>query len=204
MKKHIKWIILLTTVTIFTIIAKTVWQNEIIKLDEIIYRYISSWINPIITNIFKIITYFGTAIPMLAISIIILIKRKNEKYSKYIIINLCLIAIFNQSLKFIFQRPRPNINRLVQENGFSFPSGHSMVSAAFYGLLIYIAYKNIKNEKIRNTVTISLIILIILIGISRIYLGVHYSSDVIGGFSISIAYLILFTHIAQKELTRLQ
>jgi len=74
-----------------------------------------------------------------------------------------------------------------------------MVSMAFYGLFIYLAYKNIKNVKLRYTVCVLLTILIMLIGISRIYLGVHFASDVIGGFVFSIAYLILFTHIAKDQ-----
>lgn len=197
MRKNIKWIVLFIAVFIFMIIAKTVWQNENIKIDEIIYGYISSWINPILTNVFKFITYFGSALPIITISAIILITEKNRKYSKYIIMNLIIIFIFNQVLKFIFQRPRPSINRLVQEGGFSFPSGHSMVSAGFYGLLTYLAFKNIENKKIRYVVTSCLIVLILLIGISRIYLGVHYASDVIGAFCISIAYLVLFTHITK-------
>jgi len=78
--------------------------------------------------------------------------------------------------------------------------GHSMASMAFYGLLIYFAYKYIKNKKIKTIVCMGLSMLIPLIGFSRIYLGVHYTTDVIAGFLISIAYLIVFTSIAPKLL----
>lgn len=75
-----------------------------------------------------------------------------------------------------------------------------MASMAFYGLLIYFAYRYIENKKIRAAICIILSILILLIGFSRIYLGVHYTTDVVAGFLISTAYLILFTSITPKLL----
>lgn len=75
-----------------------------------------------------------------------------------------------------------------------------MASMAFYGLLIYFAYRYIKNKKLKTAVCILLSLLILLIGFSRIYLGVHYTTDVIAGFLVSISYLILFTSIAPKLL----
>ena len=98
----------------------------------------------------------------------------------------------------IVQRERPVGYRLVDELGYSFPSGHSMVSTAFYGLIIYLVYKNIENKKLRNVICVSLAILIILIGCSRVYLGVHYASDVLAGVVTSIAYLIIITRIISK------
>ena len=84
------------------------------------------------------------------------------------------------------------------KHGYSFPSGHSMISAAFYGFLIYLIYKKVKNKKLKITLIIVLSILIVSIGISRIYLGVHYTSDVLGGFLLSISYLILYTNIVNS------
>ena len=77
-----------------------------------------------------------------------------------------------------------------------------MVSMAFYGFIIYLIYKYIKNQYIKWFSITILSILIITIGISRIYLGVHYTSDVLAGFLISIAYLILYTNIINKYVIR--
>jgi len=84
------------------------------------------------------------------------------------------------------------------KHGYSFPSGHSMISAAFYGFLIYLIYKKVKNKKLKITLIIVLSILIVSIGISRIYLGVHYTSDVLAGFTVSVSYLIIYTSIVKK------
>ena len=73
-----------------------------------------------------------------------------------------------------------------------------MVSMAFYGYLIYLVYKNIKNKYLKWILIVVLSILIILIGISRIYLGVHYTSDVLGGYLLSVSYLVLFIHITNS------
>ena len=103
-------------------------------------------------------------------------------------------------LKNIVQRPRPLEYRIIDETGYSFPSGHSMVSAAYYGFIIYLIYKMVENKKIKWTLITILSLLVISIGISRIYLGVHYTSDVIAGFLISISFLVIYTSIVSKIL----
>ena len=77
-----------------------------------------------------------------------------------------------------------------------------MVSMAFYGFIIYLVYKNVENKKIKYIVCTILTVLILFIGISRIYLGVHYASDVIGGFCFSIAYLIAYTNLIRNRVTQ--
>ena len=111
-----------------------------------------------------------------------------------------IITILNQLLKRILQRPRPTEYRIIEETGYSFPSGHSMISMAFYGYLIYLIYKYVKNKYVKWTSIVLLSILICSIGISRIYLGVHYTSDVLGGFLISISYLVIYISDVNKFL----
>ena len=123
---------------------------------------------------------------------------KNKKIGLSIISNIVIITILNQLLKRILQRPRPTEFRIVEETGYSFPSGHSMVSMAFYGYLIYLIYRYIKNKYVKWTLITILSILICLIGISRIYLGVHYTSDVLGGFLLSISYLVIYISSIKK------
>ena len=100
--------------------------------------------------------------------------------------------VINYIVKNIFRRPRPIDINLITETGFSLPSSHAMVSVSFYGFLMYYVYKLDINKKKKILLEVILSILIILIGISRVYLGVHYASDVLAGMTLSIFYYILF------------
>ena len=163
------------------------------------YNLVSKFlISDFATPIAKVITNFGGVIFIAISTIILFVGIKNKKIGAAIVINLFTITFLNLLLKNIVQRPRPTEFRLIDENGYSFPSGHSMVSMAFYGFLIYIVYKYIKIRNLKVALIIVLSILPILIGISRIYLGVHYTTDVIGGFLVSISYLIIYTRIFKK------
>lgn len=194
LKKNYKLIILLICVVILVAIMEDIFEKETLFIDLFIYKIIVLIMrNNILTTIFKIITNFGGTYCLITIAILCSILIKNKKIAFAIPINLTLITMLNLLLKNIVERPRPIGYRLIDETGYSFPSGHSMISAAFYGLIIYFIWKNVKNTKLKYISCILLALLILLIGISRIYLGVHYASDVLGGFIISIAYLIIFT-----------
>ena len=167
--------------------------------DIIGYKFISTYlISDFATPIAKFITNFGGAIFLIGIAVILFIVIKNKKIGISIITNLGIITILNQLLKRILQRPRPEEFRIINESGYSFPSGHSMISMAFYGYLIYLIYKYVKNKYLKWFLITILGILIVNIGISRIYLGVHYTSDVLAGFLISISYLIVYISIVNK------
>ena len=127
---------------------------------------------------------------------IIIIKKFDKRY--LIILNLINDVLLNNILKLIFKRERPIDLMLVEESGYSFPSGHTMVACIFYGFIIYLINKSNYTKKTKIILNTLLVILIILIGISRIYLGVHYPTDVIGSYLISISYLIIFTHFVNK------
>jgi len=164
-------------------------------IDETIYNVIIQLFSVPTTLIMTFISHLGSATAVILLSIIFLILLKDKKLAASISINLVLVYLINVIIKEIVARPRPEILRLVHETSYSFPSGHAMVSAGFYGYLIYIAYKKLSKKSLRNTVIALLSILILLIGISRIYLGVHYATDVIGGFIIGIIYLVLYIKI---------
>ena len=199
-EKNIKWVAIFICVVLVIGIVEDVLDKEINKLDMVGYNLISKYlISDNITPITKGVTQLGGAVFLIILSIILSIIIKNKKTGMIIWANLGIVTILNQILKRIVQRPRPTQFRIIDESGYSFPSGHSMVSAAFYGFLIYLIYKNVKNKYLKWSLVTILSILIIIIGTSRIYLGVHYTSDVLAGFLISISYLIIFTHFCQSN-----
>ena len=172
------------------ILTILILQKDTLFIDTAVYTWLMNWESNTITYIAKAFTMLGSAAVLVTIAALALLG-KDRKLGMLISLNLIVITLMNQFLKHIIQRPRPNEDlHLVEGHGFSFPSGHSMVSMAFYGLLMYIACAKIQNRYARYGVCISLGFLICMIGLSRIYLGVHYVTDVAGGFLISIAYLI--------------
>ena len=168
-------------------------------IDNNAYSLISNLHSSNMTGIMMFISFLGSAITLIILSIAFIFLFKNKRNSKFVISNLVIVFVLNKVLKFIVARPRPNVLRMVEESGYSFPSGHSMVSIGFYGFLIYLAYKKIKNKWIKCPLIIFLGLLIFLIGISRIYLGVHYATDVIGGFIIGFVYLAFFIKYLYKN-----
>lgn len=200
-KNNLKWFILFVALIGFLAIAEDVFDKDIMQLDLIGYKFISTaLISETMTPVAKMITGFASAPFIIILSIGLFVLIRNKRVGVAISINLVLVVGLNQMLKNILQRPRPTEYRLIEETGYSFPSGHSMVSMAFYGFLIYLIYKNVKNQYLKWGAIIFLSILIFLIGISRIYLGVHYTSDVLAGFLLSISYLIVYTSIVRNFL----
>ena len=199
--KNLKWIVLSICLIGFLAIAEDVFNKEIMNGDIVGYNIVSKFlISDFTTPIAKFITNFGGAIFLIVLTMALFILIKNKKIGFSVFSNLVIITVLNQLLKRILQRPRPTEFRIIEETGYSFPSGHSMVSMAFYGYLIYLIYKYVKNKYVKWISIGVLSLLICSIGISRIYLGVHYTSDVLGGFLISISYLIIYIGAVNKFL----
>lgn len=200
-KNNIKWIVGFLCLIAFVALAENVFNREIMQIDIMGYQIMDRYfISEMTIPIAKVITQLGGAFFLVALGIVLTIMIKNKKVGLAIWINLIIVTVINFLLKYILQRPRPTGYRIVEESGYSFPSGHSMISMAFYGFLIYLIYMNIENKKVKYGLIGLLSITIIGIGMSRIFLGVHYTSDVLAGFLISIAYVIVYANIVKKYL----
>jgi undecaprenyl-diphosphatase len=199
MKKY-KWIIFTLSIVLFFIMAYLVLNNKTGAFDYNIYKIIAFNVNPFLTKFYETITFFSSEIMISIISIIILLVFKNKKYGMLVIVNALCVVLLNYVLKMIFMRNRPFDLMIINETGYSFPSGHAMVSLGYYGFIIYLLWHmNLtKNKKYLYTALTA--ILILFVGISRIYLGVHYPSDILAGFAVSTAYLMVYTTFAKKYL----
>ena len=201
LKNYGKYIIVGIGIVIFGIIATLLLIDKITPFDNVIYNAIISLKSDSVTKFFKLITKLCNEkfiiIATLLIFIILLFKKK--KIGFILTLNVLLCSGLNTLIKHIFLRPRPVGLKLIKQGGYSFPSGHSMMAVAFFGLLIYLVCRSKWKKIIKILLSSLLTVLILLIGISRIYLGVHFASDVLAGFAIALSYLIIFTSVVFKD-----
>lgn len=185
MKKNI----LIISLIIFIITTILVLTGNTTKIDETMYDLIITIKDDILTSIMKAITILGNTKTITIFNIILVIFIFIRKKYNLLIITGTSIAsgLLNSTLKRIIRRVRPSDIALISQGGFSYPSGHTMISILFYGTTIYMLAKS--NCKHKNIFIIIFTIIAILIPISRIYLGVHYFSDIIGGLSFGLFIL---------------
>lgn len=185
MKKRV-----IISLTLFIIVTILVFTNNTIWFDEKVYNLIYSFNNDNLTTIMKFITFLSSVEFIITVSILSLITIWfNKKDSLYLVGTIILSSIINIILKMIFRRARPDHFRHVTELTYSYPSGHAMASASFYGGIIVLVNNSKIKKEYKLLIIIALLILIFLIGVSRIYLGVHHASDVIASWLLS--YIIL-------------
>ncbi|MEO7961111.1 MAG: phosphatase PAP2 family protein, partial [Ginsengibacter sp.] len=186
----------------FIFIARMVFEGNTHQFDEKVFSLISAYVSNINTSIMRFITILGTHLFLIPANLaltawFLFIKKRRWNSIKIpaVALSSLLLMFF---LKLIFHRERPLIPLLEAAKGFSFPSGHALMSVTFYGLLIVIAWENIKSTWLRWSLSIGLALLIIVIGLSRVYLRVHYASDVVAGFCVGIVWLLLSVSILSK------
>ena len=198
--KKLKWNFFAVFIIIFGIMAYFVINHQTGDFDSFVYNMVTFFKTDYFTGFYKFITFFASEVMILLVSLVLIIVFKNKKYGAFALLNAISILILNILLKLIFMRDRPYDLMIITESGYSFPSGHAMASLGFYGFIIYLLwhFNIIKRMKILFSIMLS--ILILLIGMSRIYLGVHYASDVLAGYMVSGAYLILYITFIRKYL----
>lgn len=186
---------------LFIKLAEDLLRDELSVFDNAVYAYLRQLISEDTTNLMKMITSLGSGSTLLLISLIFIYafwgNGKYSFYSKMAVLNLAITSVLSEAFKVLFHRERPDILKLVEAVGFSFPSGHSMMSTSFYGYMAYLFYVNMKS-KWKYLIIGLFSVTILLIGISRIYLGVHYASDVLAGFSAGLAWLAIFVLLSRK------
>ena len=170
------------------------YPEQLIPFDSSIQIAIRGDLPAILTTIFREITRLidlpiVISWAILLTAIFYLKKWKSE--SLLVAGNLSLAGILIVSLKHLYQRPRPDILHLVEEKGFSFPSGHSLAVTLLIGSLIIIVGQRVKDRTVRHILQISLGIYLVSVIISRVYLGVHYPSDVLASLCLGLGILFI-------------
>lgn len=182
---------------LFLLLMDEVMEPDAMRIDRWAYwLFVQNlrvdWLTPIMEGFSALASPVVLVVLLLVIAAFVPGKRPGWCCA----LNLVLVALLNVGLKALIQRPRPEGFRLIEETGFSFPSGHSMVAMAFFGLIIWLVWRYESDRRQRLLLSSAFAIVIVMIGISRIYLGVHYASDVIGGFAASLVWLCLYTRLA--------
>lgn len=188
-------VLLSGAVVLFVYLVRRVFVLQNNRFDEKVFRALEPYVSDTNNRLMQGITFLGKhefLIPAnIALILWFLLVRKHRWYS----IRVPAVALSSLGLMFllknVFNRPRPGIPLLEEARGLSFPSGHALMSVTFYGLLIYAVYHLWKNNTAKWSMISFLVVLIFLIGFSRIYLRVHYTSDVLAGFAVGFLWLVL-------------
>lgn len=184
-----------------------VHDRGVLPMDVAGYDWIAArLISPGLTPVVLAITRLASAVWLIALAaalLVVLAVRRRAAIGAAIALNLACVAALNEILKSIMCRPRPSVTRLAVEHGFSFPSGHAMASTAFYGFLIYLIHRYMRDAAAKWTLIALLALLVPVIMATRVYLGVHYVSDVLAGCLCSIAWLtLLWIPLMRRTLLR--
>ncbi len=179
----------------FVFLARMIFLENRQNIDESVFAYLARHVNNVNNNVMQFFSFLGTHYFLIPANLLLVLYFLFIKKYRWYSIKIPVIALSSMLLMFflkqIFGRNRPLMPLLYEAKGLSFPSGHAMVSITFYGLLIYIVWENVANKWIKGLIMTSLFLLILFIGLSRVYLRVHFASDVLAGFCLGLMWLIL-------------
>jgi undecaprenyl-diphosphatase len=188
------------------LIALLISGNKTVNFDNSFSSFIHNFYSPVLTSIMKFFTFIGSGVVIAVIVVLMMIlfyTVLNHRTELVLFMGVLVgSALLNVLLKTIFHRARPIINRIIDVNGYSFPSGHAMAAFTLYGILTFLLWKHTPTHWGRSLLILCSAFMIIMIGVSRIYLGVHYPSDVLGGYLASATWLVLSISTYQRYLER--
>ncbi|MNI21098.1 putative undecaprenyl-diphosphatase YbjG [compost metagenome] len=191
----------------FGLLALSISEDRISKVDHMIISVIQGLESPILTSIMKFFTFTGGGTPVVIVSLVVgLLLFKILHHRRELILFIWVVigsSLLNDALKLIFHRARPELHRMIDVNGFSFPSGHSMAAFSLYGVMAFLLWRHTLTSIGRGVLIAFSVAMILMIGISRIYLGVHYPSDVLGGFLASGCWLSISIWFYQRYMENL-
>ena len=183
-------------------IAKMIFKEKKETFDQHAFNFLAKYVSDINTDVMQVFTFLGTHTFLIPANLILVAYFLFIKKHRWYSINVPVVALSSLLLMFllklIFHRDRPLTPLLQAAQGYSFPSGHALMSITFYGLLIFLVWQNEKKLWVKWILTILLVLLINFIGVSRVYLRVHYASDVLAGFCVGLMWLLLSLWLLRK------
>jgi membrane-associated phospholipid phosphatase len=195
-------VLFLVAFFVFLFVAFRIFYFKKEAFDFAVFDYLEQFVSSGMTSFMQFITYLGTHYFLIPANLVLIIYFLFIKRHRWYSIRVPVIALGGLLLmfllKFLFNRPRPLIPLVEEARGLSFPSGHALMSFSFYGLLIYLVWQHVEKVWVRNLLAVLLLLLILLIGFSRIYLRVHYASDVMAGFCMGVIWLVLALWVTRR------
>ena len=201
MKKN-KLRVFITLIIVFILNTILVVTGKYLSFDNFIHHSVIKLHSEVTTKVMKGLTFCGSTsfIVGLACGLFIIFLIKKRKNLAFTSVSVLIVStIINNVVKLIIRRPRPAYMPIGLEKSFSYPSGHTMASVTLYGFLIYLIIKSNYPKRYKVFYSCIFSLLIMGVGISRIYLGAHYFSDVFGGMILSLSILVLFAFINDKQ-----
>ena len=188
-RKHV-WLVLISAV-LFAMLAVYIGAGITVGFEGWVYSEAVAHMSPLMTSIEKGITHIGDSTAVIPFCLLLMIIPKSRRTIALPVSSAVILStLLNILLKDLFARERPDILRLISETSYSFPSGHAMINASLYTMLILLIFKFVKSPHRKLGLSALCAILIVLIGFSRVYLGVHYAGDILGGWIIGFAVSI--------------
>ena len=203
MKNKLWWMFILFCILPlagFITITYLVTNGRVLPLDEALLNMVKPLESASFTKFMNFFSHLGSTGPVIVLSciflaILFILYRKKDEVLLFVIVSLGSTGM-NQALKFVFKRERP-FEQLIAENGFSYPSGHTMAAVSLYGIVTFLFWRHVKKVWGRILLIVLSTLMISLIGFSRVYLRVHYPSDIVAAFCVSGMWLFITIWIYQ-------
>jgi undecaprenyl-diphosphatase len=200
----------IATLVFFGWLADEVLEGETRHFDDVTRAAVHTFASPAVTTLMRGISFLGSTLFLTAATILVVLwfaLRKWGREAKLFAITMIGASLLNMTLKLAFKRPRPlPFFNLTAPETYSFPSGHALASCCFFAGLAAILSGRFKSRRTHTVIWIAAATMFLLIGLSRIYLGVHYTTDVIAGFSAALIWILVirFVEITVSNSARLR
>jgi membrane-associated phospholipid phosphatase len=190
-------------VALFGAVLLALAGETIVRVDGRFAVALHTHATPAATTGFEVVTRLGSTAVLFAVAAVAaayLARLGRRTDAAFVLLAFAGAEALTWSLKAVFQRERPNFDDpIATASSFSFPSGHALVSFAVYGALAYVLLESLRSRRARAACVAGAAVLVTTIGFSRLYLGVHYLSDVLAGYAVALAWLLVIVTVRQRQ-----